>query len=274
MKNICHDLTVGIPFHGGTKASQLEEAIQSILNQTLVAAKCHLIQNGTVPEKILLIAKGYEVSHPSEIEHIFVAKRGLAAALNQSIKQCTTRYYARMDSDDVALPHRFEMQIKYLEAHGDVNILGSWAKEFTSADGIEKALLKQMPTDPQEMKNWFHYRNPLIHSTVMFQTRVFDDIGYYDETYLTDQDLQLWGRAITNNETMANIPEALIYFRTDNIIGRRSHIKAVWRQAKARFSVRTWSIKYNFLKIGALSFRLMPEFVQRYGYKNFRSPGS
>jgi len=145
-------------------------------------------------------------------------------------------------------------------------------KNFTS-NGIEKSVLKQMPIDPIEMRNWFHYRNPFIHSTVMFRRDVFHKLGYYDETFLTDQDLQLWGRAINAEVAIANVPQVLIYFRTDNVIGRRSRLDAVIRQAKARFSVKSPSLKYTFLKCSALLFRLLPKTIQYYGYRNFRSAG-
>lgn len=263
------DLTVGIPFHSGSDPKQLIEALDSILNQTVRAGCCHLIQNGDVSPKLVEIVDNYVTKHP-EFESIHVGKKGLAAALNASISKCTTTYYARMDSDDIALPGRFESQLKYLEAHNEVDILGGWAKEFSTEKGIECSVLKEMPTDPTEMRNWFHYRNPFIHSTVIFHKRVFDTIGFYDETYLTDQDLQLWGRAINADIMLANIPEVLIYFRTDNVIGRRSQYSAIKRQAIARYSVSTYSLKYNLLKIAALMFRLMPGWVQKLGYKNLR----
>ena len=40
--------------------------------------------------------------------------------------------------------------------------------------------------------------NPLIHSTVMFRTIVFNELGYYNSNFYTDQDLELWGRALKN----------------------------------------------------------------------------
>ncbi|MBT3252861.1 MAG: glycosyltransferase [Candidatus Marinimicrobia bacterium] len=269
MKNFCKDLTVGIPYHWGSDPSQLIETLDSVIGQSLRAGCCHLIQNGNVSDQICEIVDGYTSKH-AEFKKIHVEKRGLAAALNTSLLQCTTRYYARMDSDDIALPQRFEKQISYLEAHEDVQILGGWAKEFSTSEGVANSVLKQMPVDQQEMQNWFHYRNPFIHSTIVFRTEVFKNIGYYDETYLTDQDLELWGRAINANVQLANIPEVLIYFRTDNVIGRRSQFSAIKRQAVARFSVTTYSLKYNLLKLAALTFRLMPRWIQKLGYKNLR----
>ena len=269
MKNICKDLTVGIPFHSGSNPSQLVETLDSLLGQTLRAGCCHLIQNGDVSDELLEVIDGYANKY-AEFEKTYVEKKGLAAALNSSLSRCTTIYYARMDSDDIAMPQRFERQVNYLEAHGNVDILGGWAKEFSTSEGIEKAVLKRMPVEQQEMRNWFHYRNPFIHSTIVFRTKVFQNIGYYNESYLTDQDLELWGRAINANVKLANLPEVFIYFRTDNVIGRRSQFSAVKRQAVARYSVTTYSLKYNMLKIAALTFRLMPRWIQKLGYKNLR----
>jgi len=263
------ELTVGIPFHEGVDPIQLAEAIESILNQTFGAASCHLIQNGSVSPEVSELVESYVREH-SHVELIYVSKKGLAAALNQSINKSTTQFYARMDSDDIALPDRFEKQIHYLTEHPEVLVLGGWAKEFNSTSGVEAAVLKKVPTEPHVMHEWFHYRNPFIHPTIMFRTRLFETLGTYDETYLTDQDLQLWGRVINANVPIANIPEVLIYFRTDNVISRRSQLAAVRRQAVARYSVKAGSLKLKILKIAALSFRLMPNFIQSLGYRHLR----
>ena len=34
-------------------------------------------------------------------------------------------YVARMDADDICVPHRFEKQVQYLDEHPEIDILGS-----------------------------------------------------------------------------------------------------------------------------------------------------
>ena len=39
-------------------------------------------------------------------------------------------YVARMDADDICVPHRFEKQVQYLDEHSEIDILGSNALFF------------------------------------------------------------------------------------------------------------------------------------------------
>jgi len=231
-------ITVGIPYHGGSDSDHLKACIDSILEQTVLPARIILIQNGEVGSSIRATALSTK-SDKVIIDHLVVLQQGLPSALNASLKITDTEYYARMDSDDIAFPQRLEQQLQFMDQNPEISILGGWAREFSSEGGLQKSIEKCTPTDNQVMVEWFHYRNPFVHSTVMFRMPVFKVIGYYDETYITDQDLQLWGRAIKASIGIANLKEFLIYFRTDNMLNKRSAFDAVWRQVKAPYAGRT-----------------------------------
>jgi len=263
------DLTVAIPFHAGTRPEELSASIESIVNQTLLPKHLILVQNGDVPEELSRIAQKLE-PFPFEFDQIRVPKPGLPAALNASLELTRTRYYARMDSDDISHPNRFEVQMAYMTAHPETRILGGSAYEFTTTQGLDYLVPKEMPTDPRIMREWFHYRNPFIHTSIVFDMRVFKEIDPYDETFITDQDLEMWGRALKAGVEVANVPDFVVYFRTDEMIRKRSKQGAVWRQAKARFRYNTCSIRLNILKLAALSFRLMPMWIREFGYKRMR----
>ncbi|NQT63409.1 MAG: glycosyltransferase [Candidatus Marinimicrobia bacterium] len=262
-------LTVGIPFHSKTLVSDLKEAIESIISQTLKADIIHLVQNGDISEEVDELLKSFMAEHQN-IEHLLVEKSGLAAALNVSLRHTRTTYYARMDSDDISVRDRLFTQISFLREHPEIDIVGAWAWEFGSQEGLSKKRLKKMPTDPQKMQEWVHYRNPFIHPTVMYRVEFIRKLGYYNEVFLTDQDLELWGRAINNGAKIANIPTPLLYFRTDNMLSKRSKVDAVMRQIRARYVVRTWSPRLNILKVLALIFRLTPRIIREAGYKYLR----
>lgn len=269
MAKVSPKITVGIPYHSGSDSKHLKTCIDSILEQSILPERIILIQNGHVEGELKSLALRTQ-SDKVKIDHLTVMKQGLPAALNASLKITTTEYYARMDSDDIAFPQRLEQQLRFMEQNPEISILGGWAKEFSSKSGLQASVEKRTPTDKKLIVEWFHYRNPLIHSTVMFRMSVFKKMGYYDEEYRTDQDLQLWGRAIKSSIGIANLREFLIYFRTDNMLKKRSAFDAIWRQVKARYSVRTYSPKLNVLKILALSFRLLPKKLRGLGYKHLR----
>lgn len=264
-------VTLGIPFHEGVPNNHLEQAIKSILNQTVIPSEIHLIQDGEVSESKARVIRKY--LEPNKITLMVNKKNyGLAYSLNRSIEQTKTKYYARMDSDDIALPQRIELQISYMEKNPCVDILGSWALEFKNDNykNQKDLFLKKMPTAQRDIEAWFHFRNPLIHPTVVFRRSVFSKTGMYSEKFKSDQDLELWGRALKNNVKIANLPIPLLLFRTDNMIKKRSEKNRIMRQAKARFSYNTLSLSLNALKVMAIIFRMLPHSIREWGYCNLR----
>ena len=270
MKMNKNTLTVGIPFYKKTNVEYLDIAIMSIINQTLPADSIHLIQDGEIDSDLEMIIDKY-INKYNFIKHITLEKKGLPYALNQSIKRSNTEFYARMDADDISIKNRFEEQLKYLKENPKVEILGTWAYEFEINYLNESLHLNKTPKDKRNIENYFHYRNPLIHPSVMFRKKVFDKIGFYNEKFFTDQDLELWSRALRFNVKIYNIQKPLLYLRTENRLKRRSQLSAILRQIKIRYSYNTCSFKLNFLKLAAILLRILPIFISDWCYKNLRN---
>lgn len=263
-------VTVGIPFYSGSDVSFLKLAIDSILGQTLKPDYVHLIQDGPVSAEITDLIASYLKLHRN-IKHLRIAEnKGLPYALNYSILQAFTRYYARMDSDDLAHPERLEKQIEFMEANPDISILGTDALEFSDDPYIEDCFLKRMPVESVHVNDFFHYRNPLVHSSVVFRCSVFAMIGLYDVNYRKNQDLQFWARSLRMKVGITNLSEPLIYFRVGDMPYRRSSAKNLIWEIKARYSFNTWSPRLNLLKLFAVLFRLTPVFVRKWGYRRLR----
>ena len=263
-------VTVGIPFYCKTNPEYFIESVDSIIKQTLQPSKIHLIQDGLVSDELMQIIDSYSQNFQDLIEIISLDKKGLPYALNKSILKCDTKYYARMDSDDIAFETRLEEQILYLEDNVDIDIVGSWAKEFDGKFDETYNFINKRPSNQFEIEKYFHYMNPLVHPTVVFRVSVFDKIGLYDEKFYTDQDLELWSRALKNKVGISNIQKPLLYFRIEGRQKRRSKFSAIKRQIIARYSYNTLSMKLNILKIASILFRLLPEKIRLWGYKNIR----
>ncbi|HHX87774.1 MAG TPA: glycosyltransferase [Firmicutes bacterium] len=263
-------VTVGIPFHAGIKAEHFRQAVESILSQSLLPQQVHLIQDGPVPEELAALARSYAADYHF-VQHLVIpVNSGLPYALNRSILLTATRYYARMDADDICHPERLKKQVSYLEQHSEIEILGTWALEFKRDPGGEVGVLKKMPLDRAGIESFFHYRDPFVHPSVMFRREVFARIGLYDARFRTNQDTELWARALKFKVGVANLPEALLYFRAEGVVRKRANLDSVVRLVKARYRYNTWSLKYNFLKVISLLFRLLPSRMQEWGYRNLR----
>ena len=113
------------------------EAIESILNQTYTDFEFIIINDGST-DKTAEIIDEY-AKNDSRIKFINNHKnQGLIAVLNQGLDLCTGEYVARMDSDDISMPQRFEKQVQYMDEHQEVGILGTWIDFFptTTMQGV------------------------------------------------------------------------------------------------------------------------------------------
>ena len=266
---ISGNVTVGIPFCDQVNYNHLKNAIDSIVNQTVNIDSIHLIKDGSVSNDLEKLIQGYNSKY-SNIEILSFSKRGLPYVLNQSILKSSTKYYARMDSDDIAFPNRIKKQINFLEKNQDIDILGTWSKEFVDDNKKKDGFINKRPLEYQEIKKYFHYRSSFIHPTVVFRLSLFDKIGFYNEKFLTAQDIELSARALKNNIKISNLQEPLLYYRIQGIQGRRSSFNAIKRQIIAKYSYNTFSLKLNFLKILSILFRFLPLWIREWSYKKLR----
>lgn len=272
MSNGQPNITVGIPFYKSSNIAHLRAAIDSILWQSLPANEIHLIQDGSVSKTLEELIKEYTATHP-HIKHLLISQNmGLAHALNISILNSSSKYYARMDSDDIAHPDRLSKQIDFLESNLDIDILGTWAFVFEDELPSENCSIRMMPVLNREIHELFHYQNPLIHPSVMFRRSVFAKIGLYNVEFRLEEDLELWARALKLRVGISNLSEPLLYYRNTGVIARRS--AALGQQIKARYRYNTLSPKLNILKVMSLVFRVLPHKIQVWGYKKLKKQSS
>ena len=155
---------------------------------------------------------------------------GLTKALNVGLKHVTSDLVARMDSDDIAAPNRFELQEQFLEEHPEIDIVGGSMQEFD--DEHECLNVRHYPQTHEEACKYIVKACPLAHPAVMMRKRMFDEGLKYDERYRMSQDIKLWYDAILAGYKIANLPDVCLYFRQQgDVFRRRSRVKA-WNEFK------------------------------------------
>ena len=174
-----------------------------------------------------------------------------------------------MDSDDISMPTRFEMQVKYLEAHPDVSVVGGAMQEFNSENPCVN--VRHYPRTNADVLRSIYKACPIAHPTVMMRMSMFREGGlHYDERFRTSQDIALWYDAVCAGYKIANLDEVTFRFRLANdMFKRRSRAKA-WNEFRIYMSgVRRlyglFTPKYVY-PISRLMFRLMPVKVVKMVY--------
>ena len=89
---------------------------------------------------------------------------------------------ARMDSDDISVPDRFEKQLAYLESHPECDIVGGQITEFIdSPDNIVGK--REVPCSNEAIYQYMRSRCALNHPTVMFRKKAVLDAGNYQDWF-------------------------------------------------------------------------------------------
>lgn len=231
-------ISVVLPVYNGKK--YLVEAIDSILGQTYSDFELIIIDDGST-DGSQQILKDFETKD-SRIRLITRENRGLVASLNEAIDLADGEWIARMDADDISLPHRFEKQLGWLHRTAS-DISGSWVRELGNFD---KRIFKFRKTD-QAIKIELLFSSPFVHPAVMMRTIIAKRL-LYDNDCEHAEDYDLWVRAAEAGCRMTNVPEVLLLYRvhSEQVSTRHSNKQLQQGQAIRR---RYWEYVFKLMKL-------------------------
>lgn len=183
----------------------LDEAIESILNQTYTNFEFIIVDDGSTDNSFTAVE-----SYKDPRLKIFRQKnQGLQSALNFGISQSSGKYVARMDQDDISAPDRIEKQMRLLEKNGRIAIAGT---NFLLVNELGIFFSQSHHLDrPEDLKLEVFTRNPFGHGTVMVRRTILDEVGLYNEKELVE-DYELWWRILKNFDA-TNLTEELYSWR-------------------------------------------------------------
>lgn len=222
--------------YAGDRPEFLTQAMESMLNQNHRNFDIHIFQDGVLTKNLADILTGYQERMPWIYLHNHPENRGLAVCLNEMIQKIKGQYdyFARMDSDDQCLPERLEKQIRFLESHPGIDVLGGWIIDM---DETGKELKRvRYPENHQQIQRFFRKRNPMAHATVMYRRSYFDKAGLYPPVRLEDG--LYWMQGMIAGCRFHNLPDFLVSVRrTDDFLKRRSGLRVAWAELKIKWTI-------------------------------------
>ena len=240
----------------------LDCALKSVWDdQTVKPSQIVLVKDGPLGEELEAVICKWGKKLGNVITLLKNEKnQGLTKSLNKGVGAVTGDLIARMDSDDISLPERFEQQVKFFDEHPDIDIVGGSLREFNEKN--PELCVRHYPQTHEEVVKYMCKACPLAHPTVMMRKRIFDEGLRYNEKYRMSQDIALWYDAVMAGYKIANLSEITINFRSQgDVFKRRSRAKA-WNEFKIYMEGiyrmnGLFTIKYRY-PIMRLCFRLMP----------------
>jgi glycosyltransferase involved in cell wall biosynthesis len=198
---------------------------------------------------------------------------GLGPALDVGLEACRHDVVARMDADDISLPHRFAVQLPIMEAGAD--LVGSGLLEF--GEGADDVVGRRIPpTDPDDIRARSRFADPFNHPTVVYRRGLVRAVGGYGDFALME-DYLLWAKMIAAGARVANVAEPLVlyrvgagaYRRRGGLAQLRTELGLQRRLRALGFTSRTQWARNVVLRGG---YRLVPEGVRRAAYRRLVAP--
>ena len=188
----------------------LDEAIASVRAQSFADFEFLILDDGSNDGSRAIIER--HAAQDRRIRPIIRENRGLIASLNRMLDEARGPLIARMDADDVCLPHRFERQIAFLAAHPDYAVVGSAALDIDEHGAPFPAPDHPPPEWHEDVLKYIEVRTPLCHPAVMARRDVLLNAGGYHRAYRHCEDYDLWLR-IASRARIGNLAEPLLKYR-------------------------------------------------------------
>ena len=238
------------------KAPYLKEALDSVINQTRPPDEIILIADGPVPQDITDMLESYKKTTPCLKVFYHPLNQGLGPVLAQGAVYCSHNLIARMDSDDICAPERFEKQLACFAQDADLSIIGGQIEEF-DAKTLKTIARRNVPLTDAEIKERLKSRSPFNHPSVMFKKTDILAAGGYRPFHLFE-DYDLWMRMAARGLKMRNLPDILLRMRVDsNLYARRGG----WKYFKSNKAAQDELLKLKIISLPRWVFNITVRFT-------------
>ena len=214
----------------------LQKSLYSVFEQTHQPSEIVLVKDGELTKELDDVIAKFQLKCPNLKIVTLSVNQGLGKALNEGLKYCSYDLVARMDTDDIAKPDRFEKQLKIFQDNPNLDIVSSWIDEFES-DICNIISTRTLPETHEEIFENAQKRNPINHPVVMFKKCAVLAVGGYQHFPLFE-DYFLWVRMLLNGAKFYNIQESLLYFRAStDMFKRRGGFKYACTEARFQWKI-------------------------------------
>lgn len=208
----------------------LREAVDSMLFQTYSDFEL-IVLNDCSPDNADKILDSYSDSRI--VRYRSEKNVGLSNILNVGIDLSRGKYIARMDSDDISLPNRLQVQVDYLETHPEIDLVSVGMRLFGSK---EETWIREQNPKIVKINALFH--SPVLHASSMWRKASFEKYELrFCQEMVPAEDYDLWVRALLKGLKLVNLPDVLYKYRvhpgqataqTDTVLAKSRKVQSFY----------------------------------------------
>lgn len=189
-------------------ARYLDRAMRSILDQTFEDFELLIINDGSKDESPRML----EAYKDPRIRLIHTENRGLAAALELGMREARGAYVARMDSDDIALPERLELQVDYLDRNPTIGVVDADHQQIDMEDQEMRTENDPVLAFPAMISWKLIWQNVVCHPLVMMRREALKNGSINYDPRCVTEDYDLWARLLPHTR-FGHISKVLLKYR-------------------------------------------------------------
>jgi len=199
-----------VSVYDGERPKYFRRAFRSAVNdQTVRPDQVVIVRDGPVHDELGKCLDELQATSPVPVTLVPLQRNGgLGPALDQGLAASWFDVVARMDADDVAMPHRFEVELPLIQ---NADIVGAGLLEFV--DDTDHIVGQRVPpTDPARIQRYARLHDPFNHPTVVYRRHAVLAAGGYGDLPLME-DYALFARMLDNGARAINVAEPLVFYR-------------------------------------------------------------
>jgi glycosyltransferase involved in cell wall biosynthesis len=210
--------TLLLPVYDGDRPDHLRQAFRSAVDeQTLRPDQVVIVRDGPVRGDLARCLDELQAGSPVPVTMVALEhNRGLGPALDAGLAASQHDVVARMDADDICLPHRFEVEIPLI---AQADIVGAGLLEFVGDPGHVVGQ-RTPPTEPAQIRRYARMADPFNHPTVVYRKQAVLAAGGYGDLPLME-DYALFARMLARGARPLNVTEPLVYYRVGSTAFKR-----------------------------------------------------
>ena len=197
------EVSVIIPTYN--RASMVVEAVESVLAQDMTDFELIVIDDGSTDETAERLS-----AYGSRLKYYQQENAGVSAARNRGITFSTAPLIAFLDSDDLWLPPKLQVQHTYMTENPGIHICQTEEIWWRNGRRVNPKKHHQKPSGDI-------FRRSLelclvSPSAAIIRRELFEQVGYFDEELPMAEDYDLWLRVAVDHPVML-LPEPLVIKR-------------------------------------------------------------
>lgn len=205
-------VSVLLPCYNAT--ATLLEALESVFCQTFTDFEIVAVDDGSTDDTACILDACTQ--RDRRLKVLRQRHSGIISALNFGLQACQAPYIARMDADDRCHPERLELQVRFLNEHPEIALVGCLVQGFPPQQVREGFKIymewQNSLTTDDEIRRQIFIESPFAHPSVVLRREWVERVGSYQERGWPE-DYDLWLRIYLAGGRFAKVPRVLLDWR-------------------------------------------------------------